>query len=229
MGQKLGGYTDEMGTAGDVLWETLRHTDESIGKLMAALRRRNLEDSTLVIVTSKHGESPMDPRKRQLIADTILEGIMKTSHPGALTFAYQDGDVASIWLKDQGQTQKVVETLSKPENESATDVEEILAGELLNVMFNDPLHDSRTPDMLLVPRLGGLYMEADTKFLAEHGGFHKQDVNVALLLAGPGLRPQVIKTPVQTTQIAPTILRALGLDPQALQAVEKEKTRELPE
>jgi arylsulfatase A-like enzyme len=67
-----------------------------------------------------------------------------------------------------------------------------------------------------------------TKFLAKHGGFHKQDVNVALLLARPGWQPQIIKTPVQTTQIAPTILKALGLNPQALQAVQKEKTRELP-
>ena len=228
MGQKLGGYGDEMGTAGEVLAETLRHTDDSIGKLLEALRQKRLEDSTLIIVTSKHGESPMDPRKRQLVADTILEGIMKTSHPGALKFAYQDGDLASIWLKDQAETQKVVDTLSKPENESATDVEEILAGEALKLMFNDPLHDARTPDVLLVPRLGGLYMEADTKFLAEHGGFHKQDVNVALLLSRPGLQPQIIKTPVQTTQIAPTILKALGLNPQALQAVQQEKTRELP-
>lgn len=229
MGQKLGGYTDEMGTAGEVLSEALRHTDESIGKLLQALHERRLEDSTLIIVTSKHGESPMDPRKRQLIADTILEGIMKSAHPGAMSFAYQDGDLASVWLKDQAQTKKVVATLSTPENEAATDVEEILAGESLKLMFNDPQHDSRTPDILLVPRLGGLYMEADTKFLAEHGGFHKQDVNVALLLAGPGMQPQVIKTPVQTTQIAPTIIRALGLDPQALEAVRKEKTQELPE
>jgi hypothetical protein len=228
MGQKLGGYVDEIGNPSETLSETLRHTDDSIGKLLAALHERGLEDSTLVIVTSKHGESPMDPRKRQLIADTVLEQIMKTSHPGALSFAYQDGDLASIWLKDQSQTQKVVETLSKPENESATDVEEILAGESLKLMFNDPLHDARTPDILLVPRLGGLYMEADTKFLAEHGGFHKQDINVALLLARPGLQSQIIKTPVQTTQIAPTILKALGLNPQALQAVQKEKTRELP-
>jgi arylsulfatase A-like enzyme len=188
-----------------------------------------LADSTLIVLTSKHGESPMDPRKRQLVADTVLEEIMKSAHPGALAFAYQDGDLASIWLKDHSQTQKVVETLSKPANESATDVEEILAGESLKLMFNDPLHDSRTPDILLVPRFGGLYMEADTKFLAEHGGFHKQDINVALLLVGPGWQPQIIKTPVQTTQIAPTILRALGLEPQALQAAQKEKTRELPE
>jgi len=171
----------------------------------------------------------MEPRKHHIIADTVLAGIMKNSHPGAVSFAYQDGDLASIWLKDQSQTQKVVETLSKPENESATDVEEILAGESLKLMFNDPLSDSRTPDILLVPRLGDLYLEADTKFIAEHGGFHKQDINVALLLSGPGLQPQVIKTPVQTTQIAPTILRALGLNPEAFQAVQKEKTRELPE
>jgi arylsulfatase A-like enzyme len=229
MGQKLGGYVDEMGTPSEVLSETLRHTYESIGKLLKALRQRELEDSTLLVVTSKHGESPMDPRKRQLVADTILEGIMKTSHPGALTFAYQDGDLASVWLKDQTQTHKIVATLSKPENESATDVEEILAGASLQLMFNDPLHDSRTPDILLIPRLGGLYMEADTKFLAEHGGFHKQDTNVALLLSRPGLPAEVIKTPVQTTQIAPTILKALGLDTHALQAVQKEKTRELPE
>lgn len=229
MGQKLGGYIDEMGTPSEPLLETLRHTDDSIGRLLSALRQRGLADSTLIIITSKHGESPMEPRKHHIIPNTVLEGIMKTAHPGALSFAYQDGDLASIWLKDQSQTQKVVETLSKPENESATDVEEILAGESLKLMFNDPVNDSRTPDILLVPRLGGLYLEADTKFIAEHGGFHKQDINVALLLSGPGLQPQVIKTPVQTTQIAPTILRALGLNPQALQAVQKEKTRELPD
>ncbi len=229
MGQKLGGYTDEMGTPGEALSEALQHTDESLGKLLQALRQRSLEDSTMIVVTSKHGESPMDPRKRKLVADTILEGILKTSHPGTVSFAYQDGDLASVWLKDQSQTQNIVQTLSKPENESATDVEEILAGEGLKLMFNDPLHDARTPDIILVPRLGVLYMEGDTRFLAEHGGFHKQDINVALLLSRANSQPRVIKTPVQTTQIAPTILKALGLNPQALRAVQQEKTAALPE
>ena len=228
MGQKLGGYTDENGTPSAVLLETLRYTDNSIGKILTALRQRGLKDSTLVIVTSKHGESPMDPRKRHIIADTILEKIMKDAHPGAMTFAYQDGDLASIWLRDPSLTGSVVETLSKPENEAALDIEEILSGESLKLMFNDPLKDPRTPDILLVPRVGGLYLEADTKFMAEHGGFHKQDINVALLLAGPGLEAQTIKTPVLTTQIASTILRALGLNPQSLKAVVQEKTRELP-
>ncbi|MGI9075543.1 MAG: alkaline phosphatase family protein [Bryobacteraceae bacterium] len=228
MGQKLGGYTDELGTPSAALLETLRHTDELLGQVLETLKQRALADSTLIIVTSKHGESPMDPRKRRIVADTILQKIIASSDPGLLALAYQDGDLASIWLKHQSQTGKLVRTLSKSENESAMDIEEIIAGESLKLMFSDPLHDARTPDIVLVPRLGGLYLEADTKFLAEHGGFHRQDTNVALLLAGPGLQPKVIKTPVQTTQIAPTILRALGLNPQGLQAVQKEKTQELP-
>jgi hypothetical protein len=38
----------------------------------------------------------------------------------------------------------------------------------------------------------------------------------------------VIKTPVQTTQIAPIILEALGLEPEALEAVRQEHTVSLP-
>ena len=37
-----------------------------------------------------------------------------------------------------------------------------------------------------------------------------------------------ISTPVETTQIAPTILTLLGLDPNQLQAVQMEHTQVLP-
>jgi arylsulfatase A-like enzyme len=51
---------------------------------------------------------------------------------------------------------------------------------------------------------------------------------VELLISNPGLPAKVVRTPVQTTQIAPTILKALGLNPNALQAVQKEHTPVLP-
>jgi hypothetical protein len=41
-------------------------------------------------------------------------------------------------------------------------------------------------------------------------------------------QPQTVTIPVTTTQIAPTILKALGLDPQALQSVQEEDTETLP-
>jgi len=54
------------------------------------------------------------------------------------------------------------------------------------------------------------------------------DTNAALLLSNPRLRPGTVEARVSTTQVAPTILEALDLDPRALDAVRKEGTRPLP-
>jgi len=96
------------------------------------------------------------------------------------------------------------------------------------LMITDPLKDNRAPDIVVIPNLGGIYAAAEDKVMAAHGGFHEEDTHVALLIANPGLAHGVIKTPVETTQIAPTILRALGLEPGTLQAVQIEKTGVLP-
>ena len=48
------------------------------------------------------------------------------------------------------------------------------------------------------------------------------------LLSNPNFGPKTVTSPVETLQIAPTILEALGLDPNQLQAVQKEHTQVLP-
>jgi hypothetical protein len=64
--------------------------------------------------------------------------------------------------------------------------------------------------------------------LAEHGGFSANDTEVPILVAAPGLHGGQVTAPVDTRQIAPTILAALGLNTGALQAVVTEGTQELP-
>ena len=54
------------------------------------------------------------------------------------------------------------------------------------------------------------------------------DTHVLLLISHPSLGRQEIKAPTQTAQIAPTILKVLGLDPNSLQAVREERTPSLP-
>jgi arylsulfatase A-like enzyme len=51
---------------------------------------------------------------------------------------------------------------------------------------------------------------------------------VIMLLSNPGFSPATVTSPVETAQIAPTILEALGLDPEKLTAVQKEGTQVLP-
>jgi len=63
---------------------------------------------------------------------------------------------------------------------------------------------------------------------AEHGGFAHDDTNVMMLLSNPKLPAAIVTSPVETMQVAPTILKALGLDPNALQTVKLEGTQVLP-
>jgi hypothetical protein len=65
--------------------------------------------------------------------------------------------------------------------------------------------------------------------IAEHGGANPQDRDVPLVVSGmPITNHEVQGGWVETTQIAPTILELLGLNPEALQAVQEEHTPLLP-
>jgi hypothetical protein len=91
----------------------------------------------------------------------------------------------------------------------------------------DPLAAARAPNVVIQPNWGVMYSHS-TKKISEHGGGTIDDTNVALLVSNPGLHPRTVTAHVWTRQVAPTILRALGLDPDDLQAVRKEGTRVLP-
>jgi len=229
VGQKLHGdfgYVDANGTPSANLLEALDHTDASIGRLVAELEKNGLTKSTLIIVTAKHGDTPID-RARSKPADlTIIPAVVNSVQEGLLARALQDGSVALIWLKDQSRTNDVVAALHAQDDKAG--IEQIFSGEALKLRFNDPATDPRVPDIIVQPHLGTIYVDGPNEFIAEHGGMTDPDVHVALLLSLPGLDGRSMKIPVQTTQVAPTILKALGLDPKALRAVQIEKTPVLP-
>src|SRR5262249_45341895 len=125
----------------------------------------------------------------------------------------------------QDQTQAVADYLNG--NAVALSIEEVMAGRELTLKFNDPATDSRVPDIIVQPAYGTIYTGSKKKN-AEHGGFSFGDTNVGLIVSRPGLDARVVKTPVATSQVAPTILEALGIDPTALKAVRLEHTRTLP-
>jgi hypothetical protein len=137
----------------------------------------------------------------------------------------QDDDIALIWLPDQSKTPEVAAYLNA--NANALFIEEVLAGEELKARFNNPLTDSRTPDIIVQPVYGTIYTTS-TKKIAEHGGFSFGDTNVGLLVSNPSLNARKVKTPVVTSQVAVTILEALGIDSNQLDAVRKEQTGVLP-
>jgi hypothetical protein len=104
-------------------------------------------------------------------------------------------------------------------NQAQAGIQEMYSGESLKLRFNDPKSDPRVPDIIVQPELGVIYTKTTSTKLAEHGGFADTDTNVALVLSIPNFTQQETKSPVQTTQIAPTILNAIGLNSNALKAM----------
>jgi hypothetical protein len=238
-----GGYKDGTGTPTDVLAYALQKTDDALGKMIKALKGQGIFESTLFIVTAKHGQSPINPEKinkpghfADLVAAVALAtntttdlGVIDVANAAACSTGpcgfVQDDDIALIWLPDQSQTGAVTAYLNA--NAKALFIDEVMSGNEISLKFNSPLTDSRTPDILVQPIYGTVYTTSKAKN-AEHGGFSFGDTNVGLIVSNPNLETHTVKTPVSTSQVAPTILKALGIDPNELQAVEIEHTQILP-
>jgi hypothetical protein len=87
--------------------------------------------------------------------------------------------------------------------------------------------DPRHPDVWGVVQVGVVYTGGSK--IAEHGGANPADRDVPIVVYAPGaVEPGMYRQSVETTQIAPTILGLLGLNPNALEAVQIEGTRALP-
>jgi len=228
MAQKMegDGYMDGEGTPSAGLLDALNHTDQSIGKMVEELKKKRLVDSTLIIVTAKHGDVPIDPLKFRAADLDLIPDVVNSIEPGLLLNAEQDGSIAMLWLKNQKRTLDVVRALRSKQTEAG--IQQIFSGESLKLMFADPANDPRMPDIVIQPNFGMIYVEHEDGFIEEHGGFTDEDTHVALLLSLPAFSPLEIKSLVHTVQIAPTILRELGLDPNSLEAVVKEMTPTLP-
>ena len=268
VGQKLpvGGYTDASGTPSANLHGALAHTDQAIGRMIDELDARNLLQSTLIIISAKHGQSPthraalamesggggdtsvQDPAGFIAAADPTVDSPSSFTNPNSgatlsTSGHFQTDDVGLLWLQDQSaanmthvvaQLQANAASIHADKMPSGTIVStNINYGHNLAMLFGDPgsrnpVAAARAPNVFIQPNAGVIY-SGSSKKIAEHGGGTLDDTHVALMIAMPFIRGRSVSTPVSTTQIAPTILRALRLDPQSLDAVRAEGTRPLQE
>jgi hypothetical protein len=247
VGQKLiekgfpnGGYLDGAGTPGPSLLSDIQFVDDAIGQMMMKIKDRGLEESTLIIITAKHGQSPIDPNLYFPIPGktnngtspaTLLANLLPDSEsPNLNGIGPTEDDVSLLWLKNGSDTNAAVATLEA--NRVAAGIGQIFYGPSLALNYNwpgmAPDGDPRTPDIIVTPNVGVTYT-GSAKKLMEHGGFAHDDTNVMLLLVNPAFTAHTVFSEVGTLQVAPTILRALGLNPAKLDGVRLEGTSVLPD
>jgi hypothetical protein len=231
-----GGYKNAAALPSAKLLGEIEFVDASIGDIVAALKAEGIYEDTLLVITAKHGDSPIDPTR--YVADgsntpaTLLGNAIPFSESPLNTtgIGATEDDVSVLWLKKGASVIDAVELLEK--NAAAIGLGEIYYGPTLSLNYNvgglDPGEDPRTPDIIVTPNEGITY-SGSTTMIGDHGGFAHDDTNVVMLVANPHFSRRTVSAVVTTAQVAPTIVQALGLEPTALDAVRAEGTPVLPE
>lgn len=247
-GGQAGGYLSDGVTPGPVLQGALDFVSREVGMMEAAIHARGLDRSTEIILTAKHGQSPQNPPALTRIPDgpiiDALNAAWKTAHPGAgdlVAFLIND-DGMLMWLSDRsaaatqfartfllGHSGTGNDIAGMPKAYTSSGLATVYAGADAAAFAGVPASDARVPDLIGIAQYGVVYTGGKGK-IAEHGGDNPQDRDVPLVVSGPvgDDAGRVVHAPVETTQVAPTILAFLGLDPNALKAVRSEHTARLP-
>jgi hypothetical protein len=235
-GVGVGGYQNAAALPSAELLQEIESVDTSIGDIVNALKDRGIYDDTLIFITAKHGGSPIDPTRYVADGANTPATLMGTRIPFSESplnptgIGATEDDVSVLWLNKGESVPSAVELLEQ--NAAAIGLGQIYYGPTLALNYGvggwEPGQDPRTPDIIVTPNVGVTY-SGSTTMIADHGGFAHDDTNVMLLVSLPCFQPQTIFAETATTQVAPTIVKALGLNPSALTAVKAEGTPVLPE
>ena len=245
-GGQPGGYQAD-GTPGPVLTGALSFVDHEVATMVAELKARHELGSTTIILSAKHGQSPVQPSALTRIPDgPIVDGLnaaYAAGHRGAPPLVVQatNDDAMIMWFSDRSQAAADFAKAyllhhdgignninGDPKPFTASGLTKVYAGKDSAAFFGTRAGDPRVPDLYAFAQHGVVFTGSKGK-IAEHGGADPQDRNVPLVVSGADTQAGTrSNAPVETTQIAPTILRLLGLSPRELDAVQIEDTKALP-
>ncbi len=242
-----GGYLSGGRVPGPLLTRALDFIDASVGAITTELYVQGHGGDTTIVLSAKHAQSPTDPATLSRIPDgPIIDAInngWRAMHPKAadlVAFAVDD-DIMLMWLSDRGAAANAFvrgyllghpgvgnDINGNPKTLPQSGLRAVYAGPAAASYFGVSVTETRHPDIVGIVTHGVVYTGGKKK-IAEHGGTDPQDRNVPLLVVGPGVaRGVTVNRAVGTTQIAPTILTLLHLNPGELKAVRAEHTRVLP-
>ena len=199
---------------GPLLQSALDYVNASLQQMADTIQADGEANSTAIILTAKHGQSPQNNAQLQRIDDgPIIAGVnaaWAAQHPHSPTLVVQEADDDGMlwWLSDRSQAacdfvKSYLWTHSAP---AVT-----YSGQTITVAHSG---------------LSAIYAGQES---AKFGGDNPADRDVPLVVYAPGtIQAGQSGDAVETTQVAPTVLRLLGLSPGSLQAVQEEGTQVLP-
>ncbi|KAK9816444.1 hypothetical protein WJX72_000328 [[Myrmecia] bisecta] len=157
--------------------------DSSLTTVLAALKTAGLANNTAVVLTSKHGQSPLDTSLVERISPIAL----MAAFPEFAVAKLSGDDIALLWLNstvtnDAATLQTIANNLMA--NKTRLGVKDVLVGAPLNEQCGSIA--SRVPDMVVTVDTGVIYVKevvpGKLPKQAEHGGIAQDDRHVGMIV-----------------------------------------------
>jgi arylsulfatase A-like enzyme len=202
----------------------LAAVDDDVRRVLTELRHQHLDDSTWIVVASPFAPSSELATPRVIPIARLREALDHAGSGRPRVLHISSGRVAMVWLADPSRTDAAAASVAR--SAESLGIQRILVGTTLTLTWNNPEEDARVPNLILEANPGVTWIAPTSRGSAS--GMGEDETHVALLVAGAQLDARQDKTPVPTTQLAPLLLRALGLEKFDLEALQKEHTPALP-
>src|SRR5579863_8600994 len=131
------------------LQSEIQFVDDAIGEMVNKIKDRGQYESTLIIITAKHGQSPIDPNLYDAIPGktghgsspaTILAGAgyipMSESPLNGSGIGSTEDDVSLLWLNNTANTVTAVQLLEEKANRAAAGIGQIYYGPSVALNYN---------------------------------------------------------------------------------------------
>src|SRR5262249_22495202 len=144
----VGGYADADATPYNGLQFGLDFVDSQLGAVVAELQAQGIANRTLIVISAKHGQSPIDVTLRKPVHDSpyaATPGIDTGTATG--NGSYTTDDVGLVWLAPSLEMKKYQAAKAYLLSQASTlGITRLLDKGQLAQLYQNPFGNSRTPD-----------------------------------------------------------------------------------
>ncbi|HZU13790.1 MAG TPA: alkaline phosphatase family protein [Chloroflexota bacterium] len=223
-GHAAGGPVNEF-----VMRQVVEGADRSLGRIMDAYRRAGIVEKTLVVVVGDHG---MVSNTHTVAKETVQRAVTAA---GGRYFFHTGGTAADIYLHNPWHARAVAEQVARIPH---------VAGAYYLARHGNTREYVRVPGATMDPEIERSYHYLLSTYLGptspdvvgvyrentigeaydvargDHGGLNWGAQHVPLVLSGPGIASGVVSHfPARLIDVAPTVLRRLGIKPSRMDGV----------
>ena len=160
--------------------------------MQAAIKSRHLDKNTVMILSAKHGQSPINPADLTRVPDGPIIDALNSAwnaagHAGTLVAFAIDDDGWIMWLNDRSQSTADFakafllghsgmgnDITGAPKAYTNSGLQTVYAGAAAAEFMGVPTGDARVPDVIGIAKVGSVYTGKKAK-IAEHDSNNPAD------------------------------------------------------